>query len=497
MDRIDTTRPDQREQDYARTFFRSTRRKFGSARTCRANALPTRDIRRQGIALIWVAIFLLVLILLAGLSLDTAKVVFVAHQLHNAADAAALAGAQIVKVDQSLARQQSIAIAGLNYADRLPVFLRDNQINDPNLDVVIGRYYRQTGVFAPTTDAPNAVKVVARRTAELPDGPVPLNFGPIADVDNANVARYAIAISSGTTGAGLICLAPEGTGLEITGNVTIDVNNGDVQVNSETALAVDVHGTSCELLADEMNVCGEADPQFDWTTVPFPVNQGPGVEPIPDPLCPPDGLCLPPPTWDATNDLSGGETVTIPEGTYEFEPGYYSGGFDISGGTITLKPGIYVLGGGPKGKGGLVVSGNANFCAKGVMFYITDNGQVDLTGTGDLRITPPEKPQEDGPAPDFCDPNYAYPAGMDWTYEGLSIFQDRQNTNEARIIGTSNLDLNGTLYFPSNHVELGGTGFQAGNQLIAWTVEVHGTGEININYDGRNPAVGYMSYLVE
>jgi len=43
----------------------------------------------------------------------------------------------------------------------------------------------------------------------------------------------------------------------------------------------------------------------------------------------------------------------------------------------------------------------------------------------------------------------------------------------------------------------GGSGFQKGNQLICWRARIHGVGEIAINYDERNPAIGYRSYLVE
>jgi len=40
-----------------------------------------------------------------------------------------------------------------------------------------------------------------------------------------------------------------------------------------------------------------------------------------------------------------------------------------------------------------------------------------------------------------------------------------------------------------------GDGF--GNQLITWSLEVSGTGDILINYDGRNKAPGLKAFLVE
>ena len=449
---------------------------------------------RRGIAIIWVTIFLLLLILIVGASLDSAKVYLVANQLQNAADAAALAGGRIVRIDQNQARLQAKAIGEENLADRKPVVLNLNLGNNLSGDIVVGRYIRSTKTFEARTDAVNAMKIVARRTEDSADGPVRLNFGPVVRINNANVATSAIAIASGGFGAGLIALSDTGTGLKINGNCVVDVNDGAIQVNSVDDNAVRIMGQPV-VHATELNVTGKSDPTGGFEFEPgFILNEG--APPIPDPLCPfPPVICLPPPTWDPINDLSPapGETIQIDDGNHVFEPGFYSGGFKITGGNIAFKPGIYVLDGGPNGFGGLIVGGEANFCAKGVMFYVTGTASVDLTGTGYIRVTPMILDSND-----FCDPAFAYPPGADIvTYEGTTIFQDRTNYNEARIIGTNMLDLDGTLYFPNNHAELGGTGDGFGNQLIAWTVEVHGTGVVGINYDGRNFIPANKSFLVE
>jgi Flp pilus assembly protein TadG len=495
---------DGKEQYQEVAIPRDMRVRFDSIKARQAGNLQRRHIRRRGIAFIWVAIFLLLLILIVGLSLDSGMVLLAAHQLQNTADAAALAGAQVVKFDQNLARQQAMSIALENFVYRAPVSLADS-------DIVVGVYYPQRTDpktrFEPTIAGgfANAVRVFARRTDSSLGGPIALTFGPIAGVPTSNVARYAIAISSGTTGAGLICLDPCGTGLSISAG-TIDVQNGDVQVNSgldRKPWAMDVGG-SWIMNANELNVCGVPNDKFDWATVPYPINKG--ASPIPDPL-----RNLPPPNYTAfpirggpKGELNNTETVKIGKGQVTLDPGYYPGGFSITGGNVTLRPGIYALGG-----AGLNISGtqNATFTARGVMFYITKStpemggvyGKVDITGGPTLVVTPPALNAEP-PDP----PASEYPAWMDWIYagdegkEGISIFQDRANTNEARIIGSSGVVLLGTLYFSKNSVELGGGGYQAGSQLIAWSVRVHGsTAEITINYDGRNRVRGYWSYLVE
>lgn len=467
-----------------------------------------RHRKHCGIALIWVVIFIFLIILLVGLSLDTGRYCIIAHQLQNAADAAALAGGRVVKLDQSDARQIAIDVAYANYADGNAVQLERNEGNLPEGDIVVGRYYRSTRTFVVNTEAPNALKVVARRTEGSLGGKVPLIFGPLVGVDRCNIERYAIAMATGGTGAGLICLAPDGVGLDLRGTVDLHVNDGAIQVNSEDDDALSINGTPV-IHTNDVGVWGDIDATGGFEFPPE-MNVDANAPPIPDPLCPhwlpitsepSPSDCIQPPGVPATDlSPSPGETIAITEGVHVLEPGYYSGGFRISGGDVTLKPGIYVLDGSSQGqKAGLVIGGNTNFCAKGVMFYVMGDGVVDIAGTGIIEIDPLVYEPNEG-SDYFCDSSYSYPEGLDSDinyYEGMSIFQERGNNNEARIIGTGLMDLTGTLYFPTNHVEIGGTGDGFGNQLIAWSMYVHGTGDITINYDGRNPAPANRAFLVE
>ncbi len=424
--------------------------------------------RRSGIVLMWMAVCMLVFIGFVGLAIDTAFIFFVAHELQNTADAAALAARQEAKNDIPGARAAAAGIAHENFAAGEPVHLALNPLNDANGDIVVGRFDRMTAVFTPTTFAVNAVKVVARRTDTSLGGSVALFFGPVFGLDTLNVEASAIAMVSGGTGNGLIALNSDAPcALTVSGSVTVLVNDGDIQVNCTNPDALCATGSAI-IDAPTINVTGDAQIVGNVTFTGDVVTQQPAVA---DPLA-----WLPPPTWDPLADLGtvsllGGEILTI-------SPGYYSGGITALNGTLTLEPGIYILDG-----VGLDVTGMANLYAAGVMFYITGTGCVNIRGTGEVRIQPPD--------PDL----YMYPY-VD-TYEGVSIFQDRNNTNTARIIGTGLLGIAGTVYFPSNQVRLGGTGSDFGSQLIASTVEIFGNGEITINYDGRNPSVGNNLYLVQ
>lgn len=467
---------------------------FAIKKSNQQKLLRAKRFSRGGIIYIWVMIILLMLITIIGLALDIGKVAFVAHQLQNAADAAALGGARVVKISQSQARQNAIDVALLNYADGQNIQLSDNEENNLNGDIVVGRYDLEAGTFTVTTTGANALKVSIRYGDGFPAGPVSLNFGSLFNVDTYDISRSAIAVASGGTGAGMIALADEGIGLKINGSLSLNVQNGAILVNSADDNAVRIIGQP-ELDALELDVTGDVDATGGFEFDPnFPVNTG--VEPTEDPICPdPLDECLPEPLWDPAYDLapSAGEALDISGGTVELEPGYYSGGLRINGGDVTLKPGIYILDGSSTGqKSGLVLGGNANICAKGVMFYVVGDGVVDIAGFGSIQASPIKF----GDA-NFCDSSFSYPGDIDYTYEDMTIFQARDNFNGARIVGTGLLDLEGTLYFPDNLVDLSGSGEGFGDQLIADTIEISGTGNMVIKYDGRNRAPANKSFLVE
>ncbi|MFH1371891.1 MAG: pilus assembly protein TadG-related protein [Planctomycetota bacterium] len=432
--------------------------------------------RAKGIALVWVAIMLLPLILFLGLTIDGAMVYLAAHQLQNAADAAVLAGARIVRISEPNARGEAQLFAGLNLALKAPVFLDLNPGNNPDGDIVVGKYDFDTQTFTPTQDHPDALKAVARRIDDGLHTPVPLFFMPVVNINTADVSRTAIAVAIGGWGAGIISLScdgepPSGIGLDISSG-GVDVQGGGIQVNSTSDWGFRVSGNR-DITAEEIHVSGGTKGlPNDLLDITFT-----GAPYQPDPLCPGDcagnvtGDCLPAPPLGPLQDpnkvkIAPGETRTL-------SPGYYPGGIEItpSTGTAILESGIYVLNG-----VGLNINGG-NLIADppgGVMFYIIGTGSVNLQGNGNVQIDE----LESGP------------------WAGMAIFQDRNNHNDAKIIGTNALDINGTIYFPRNFVEIGGTGDGFGTQLIADTLWIHGDGVLQINYDGRNPFPANKAVIV-
>src|SRR3954453_6048554 len=104
---------------------------------------------RRGIALIWFAIVGMVMVGLAGLALDTGYVMLTGHQLQNAADAAALAGANMVPFDKVQAVTDAVATAAANKAAQAPV-----QLNAAS-DVIVGTYDRPSATFTAGGTSPN------------------------------------------------------------------------------------------------------------------------------------------------------------------------------------------------------------------------------------------------------------------------------------------------------------------------------------------------------
>ena len=442
---------------------------------------------KKGIALVWSAIMLITLLLFTGISIDVARIYLVAHQLQNAADAAALAGAVRVRVDANDARDRAQYFGGLNYAQGDSVILDLNIDNDPNGDIVVGRFYYDKRGFVPLQDlpagiGPDALKVVAKRT-KTSHGPIPLIFGPIAHVDTANVSRVAIAQALGGWGAGIIALDCDAKHALSIGDAATDlvIRGGGIQVNSSHAEAFYTNkNTVYDPIPENINVNGGVlenkfpEVLLDVTTL--------GAPQMPDPLCPDaqcDGSvagsdCLPkpafgPPIQTETVDLEPNETRTI-------GPGYYPGGIKLlsSDETLILEPGIYILDG-----EGLYINGG-NLIGEDIMLYITGDGRIDVQGNGTIRLNQDNEYK-------------GYPFAP---FEGMTIYQDRNNDNPAIIQGTNTLDIGGTLYFPRNKVNITGTGDGFGTQLISNEIEIGGTGTIEINYDGRNPFPANRSIIV-
>jgi Flp pilus assembly protein TadG len=417
-------------------------------------------------ALVWVSLVGIVFIAFLGLAADTARVYLARHQLQNAADAAALAGAYRVRHDaltggEPAAHRAAVTTASNNRVGGHasvgggPVQLAGNVANVASGDVVVGTY--SGGTFTPTLTSPNAVKVTARRTTGSPGGALPLLFAALAGVSSSDVSRSAIATIGGPSiDAGLILLNRHAaSALHMNGSSgNIRVLNAGVQVNSDSTSAVTGNGHPT-ITAQALFVAGN--------------NPGAGAllsggvlsinaPPVQDPLA---GLPTP-----AVPAAPVGNTSSV------INPGLYNNNFPTNR-NVKLNPGLYYI------RGGMTVNGNRTIDARatagqGVVLYF-ETGTIDMGGNSKLLINPPTS----GP------------------YAGVSIFQARGNTASPDFGGTNSDVSTGTFYFPNAAVRLHGNPGTFASQLIADTLQTNGNVDLNITYNGGFPIQGHKVWLVQ
>ena len=390
-----------------------------------------------------------------GLSIDGARFYLAAHQLQNAADAAALAGAQIVRVDADRARQQSRLFASYNTVFNDGVVLNFNEENEDETDgdIILGHYSLDNSEFIPDLNDRNAVKVIAKRTSSE-HGPISLIFGPIVGVHNVDVRRYAIAMSLGQLGSGLLVLNEDNQSpaLFMDSNASINIEGGGVHVNSD-ALAATLY-SNVIIEAESFSTSGG--------DIEFQSNAGYSGGALledtgytaGDPFA-----GLPPP--DFGPDLGGIHLTSNEE--LSVGPGYYSGGFNLDSNTkLFLAPGVYILDG-----AGLRINSDSLVQGDGVMLYITNQvnsaSSIYMDSNADLIMTPP----------------------TEGTYEGIAIFQDRNNTNTVELNSnaeTLNIDTSdAVVYLPSAHLYMDSNATLSASQIIVDTALLNSNAGINVN----------------
>lgn len=147
----------------------------------------TNQSLRRGLALVWVALVLPVLIGFAAFAIDVGMMQFWRTRCQNTADISARTAAWgMIESGGDLVYCAGLAIAyaEMNMPDEGTVLAAG--------DVTFGTWDRDARTFTPTEQNPNAVQVVVRR-AQANDNPLPLIFAQIWGRDQADVSAIAIA----------------------------------------------------------------------------------------------------------------------------------------------------------------------------------------------------------------------------------------------------------------------------------------------------------------
>ena len=157
---------------------------------------------RRGAILLVLALVLLVLLGVAALAVDLGQSRLAQAQLQVAADAGALAGANMLDETTDgleAAHDMALAMASTNKATGVEVVIAPNPANLADGDVVLGTWDADTSTFVPSYD-PAAVDAVLVRTHA--DGLVPLLSRAAFARDTLGASAGSIAIRGLEVGAG-------------------------------------------------------------------------------------------------------------------------------------------------------------------------------------------------------------------------------------------------------------------------------------------------------
>lgn len=144
---------------------------------------------RRGAMLVFVAVCLPLLVIMAAFAIDVAWMQLARTELRTATDAAARAGAKelSLKQNETAARAKAKAAAARNLVAGQPLIVQDKEIEiGKSLQVGTGRFNFTVGA-----SKPNAVRVFGKRTSDSKSGPVDLMFSKILGVDQFEPVEVA------------------------------------------------------------------------------------------------------------------------------------------------------------------------------------------------------------------------------------------------------------------------------------------------------------------
>ncbi|MFI5457364.1 MAG: SdrD B-like domain-containing protein [Isosphaerales bacterium] len=161
-----------------------------------------------------------------------------------------------------------------------------------------------------------------------------------------------------------------------------------------------------------------------------------------------------------TTGLTNYHAYSLASGTGSISQGIYSS-INITGGTLTMSPGTYIIEG-----GGFKVSGAASVTGTGVTIFNAGGsyptlggtfGSISLGGTGTIKLSAPTS----------------------GTYAGILIFQSRDNPNTLSInVSTANSAITGTIYAACAQLSDSGSTPLNGS-LVVNSLNVSGSGVAN------------------
>lgn len=370
---------------------------------------------------------------IAAFAVDYSRAYVVKGRLQNAADAAALAAAQILAVDPANAGSKAAALAQQNSLAEDGVVTRIE-------DVVFGNYNVTNKVFTAGGAPSNAARVVASRRGANANA-LPMLFGRLMGVEEIDVVATAIAVYNPPDFC-VFALDPNAAkSFYAGGGGAVRVPNCGIQVDSKNRQGMFASGASS--ITSKRNCIGGG--YMGSNITPIPEN----CELLPDPLA-----SIPEPAMPETCHM---RDVTI--NTSQILPANkkYCGKIQISStANVQLESGTYYF-----ENASLAMSQQGSMEGDQVMLYFDKDSNFDMSSAGTVRLTAPRR----------------------GTYHGIVIFASRQGatTTDSKITGDRYVYIGGAIYAPRMNISMSGTSslttkIEAG-YVIANTFSFLGSGE--------------------
>ena len=374
---------------------------------------------------VFVALCLPVVIGLAALGTEVSFWLLTQRSMQGAADAAAIS-ASFANTSLTTMKNQAFAVAAQN-----------GYTNGSNGVTVVVNSPPSQGNF---TGNATAIEVIVKQTQARLFSVLFLNADP-------TVAARAVVASVDAGGCVLGLAGTNNTNdIDVSGSGTVQLDGCQVDANSNFHIQGAATLDTTEIVVDgKIKTTGNA------YTIPASTKQSPNYpNAFPDPYLNRQNSFPAMPSPCNNFPTSG----TASQGCYK--------GINLSGGSVTMNPGIYYVDG---VYGGLSLSGGASLTGTGVTIFLTSSTPANASTIATMSMT-------GGSSITISAPTTGVAAG-------LAIMQDNratQNSSGGSFGGTGTLDITGAIYFPQSDLTFIGNQTMTSNctNVIAWEIQFQG-----------------------
>ena len=407
-----------------------------------------RGSKEHGQIMILLALAIIVLLGFTALAVDMGMAYADRRQAQNAADAAALAGAQEAG---SWIKGNGGSCGGFGTTQKGAA--------QSAATAAASKFYLSVSLTVDVSDCQNGqvgVTVSLSHTVR----------GAVFQRDTTNTVQAAAGVKSGgiADGFGLVALGDNlcGSGINMDGGpkVNITVINAGVFSNSGISMngkgEIHAEGLGAQILYHQEGCYqpgnGKTDPTAQRTEMRMD-----------------DNLDLDSLLGGACGELGSGKTRNV-GGVIHYSPGNYPGGISIAGNDqVVFDAGLFCV------DNGVSFKGSSGITSSGGVTVFMKSGGFDVGGSGnkankvDLRA-PTEQEAENNPK-----------AGI----SGLLIYYAKGNSSLLKFHGGSDSVFTGTIYAPEAEIQLaGGTGENVINaQFIGKQIRLNGNDTLRVKYD--------------